>query len=368
MEYSSIQYESLVNATYRILAGGIACSVFVIAYYALYPPQYKAYAVSGYYALTVLGGLRVYAYFAPKNRTLWIASALKFVFLTTFIPLTWYFVIGAWMGEWRLVDSFPPITAFIIVTSIVVLTLLHTKTAILGVGVSWLVQAFPVLSYLVFHLDELLSPRGIELLVAFGPTSFFIFVIIPHQKELYFKYQQLSTNISRAMRDADRDSLTDLLNRRGVERWINAMPLETSVAVILADVDHFQHLNEVKGYEAGDRALVEIASRLRVVYDGPFRLARWAGETFLIVLINPDQERIKNEADTFRRALDSIPYKEELGHHVTLSLGVSRISGLSDFSLVLKEAEEAMRFSIRNGRNRTSFYSQMDEKSTYSSE
>ncbi|ADZ89503.1 GGDEF domain-containing protein [Marinomonas mediterranea] len=360
MGYSPIQYESFVSATYRILVGCIAACMMIILFYVIYPPTYSAYLISGCYALFILICISLYAYLAPRSHIIFIAPALKTVFLTTFLPLNWYFVVGAWMGKWRLVDAFPPITAFIIVTSIVVLTLLHSRNVFWAVGISWMLQAIPVLSYLVFHVDELLSLRGLELLATYGPTSLFIFVIIPHQKGIYFKYKTLTNRINKARRDADRDILTDLLNRRGLERWLQSMPMDTSIAVILADIDHFQRLNDTKGYDAGDRTLVELASRLRTVYQGEHRLARWGGEEFLIILVNPEEEKREQNADAFRLALDDMPYKEDLEHKVTLSLGVSSIDKAARFQCLLKQAEESMLFAKRHGRNQTKFYRPSD--------
>jgi diguanylate cyclase (GGDEF)-like protein len=96
------------------------------------------------------------------------------------------------------------------------------------------------------------------------------------------------------------DDLTGLPNRREFERHL----VETmqrcgasgdSFSILILDIDRFQRINEVRGYEAADRLLVEIAERLRPNCRAKDLLARVAGDEFALLIpdaLEPDALRL----------------------------------------------------------------------------
>ncbi|WP_164909860.1 diguanylate cyclase domain-containing protein [Mycobacteroides franklinii] len=93
---------------------------------------------------------------------------------------------------------------------------------------------------------------------------------------------------------ANRDPLTGLLNRRGVqaifEYLLNKRPNPTTVVVMVADVDRFKELNDAHGHEAGDRTLQAIADNLFANTHHDDIAARIGGDEFMVVAFvdNPD--------------------------------------------------------------------------------
>ena len=88
--------------------------------------------------------------------------------------------------------------------------------------------------------------------------------------------------------EAETDSLTGLLNRRGLfihladflRRGPEGSP-EIMVAVV--DLDRFKRVNDVYGHATGDEVLVRTGSRLNSVVDGRALVARVGGEEFVVV-------------------------------------------------------------------------------------
>jgi two-component system, chemotaxis family, response regulator WspR len=94
------------------------------------------------------------------------------------------------------------------------------------------------------------------------------------------------------------DALTGLHNRRflrsflerpmvgtnsrspGIER---RQPLGDGMTLFLLDLDHFKHINDAYGHDAGDTVLIEIAQRLRQFIRTGDAVLRWGGEEFLLV-------------------------------------------------------------------------------------
>jgi len=96
------------------------------------------------------------------------------------------------------------------------------------------------------------------------------------------------------------DPLTGLPNRREFERHLLATIQRSSIsgdgfAILMLDIDRFQRINEVRGHEAADRLLMEVAERLRPNSRAGDFLARVAGDEFALLIpekLDPDALRI----------------------------------------------------------------------------
>ena len=93
----------------------------------------------------------------------------------------------------------------------------------------------------------------------------------------------------RQMQDeAERDALTNLLNRRALEaRFGPGQPAtggEREVAVALLDVDHFKQVNDRYSHATGDRVLVTLAQLLMAHLPRSSALFRLGGEEFMYLI------------------------------------------------------------------------------------
>lgn len=91
-----------------------------------------------------------------------------------------------------------------------------------------------------------------------------------------------------ALRTAERDALTDLVNRRGAEAYIDraideAQRNHVGLSLLYIDLDGFKPVNDTHGHAAGDAVLVEVAQRLtRVLRRSSDLVARLGGDEFVI--------------------------------------------------------------------------------------
>ncbi len=163
---------------------------------------------------------------------------------------------------------------------------------------------------------------------------------------------------------AQHDELTGLPNRTAFNQNVNhainrALRYGRTLAILFLDLDRFKLINDTLGHEAGDRALEEIAERLRGCMRGSDMIARFGGDEFVILI-----EEFTAPSDVtgvVNKLLGAVkaPLKHK-GQEFSLSASV----GISTFpddgkdaQTLLKNADIAMYRAKDKGRNTFQFYS-----------
>jgi len=153
--------------------------------------------------------------------------------------------------------------------------------------------------------------------------------------------------------DAAHDSLTGLVNRRGLytdgQSRLAKAPGRRR-ALLLLDLDKFKEVNDSLGHHAGDQLLVEVGARLRGQLRGGDLLARLGGDEFAILLEDVGYEEAARMAENLRARL-AVPFTPPVGSsargkitlHSSVSVGISRFPDDGpDLSSLLRKADIAM--------------------------
>jgi diguanylate cyclase (GGDEF)-like protein len=157
------------------------------------------------------------------------------------------------------------------------------------------------------------------------------------------------------------DSLTGLLNRRSFERKLTALrTAEPTVALAMADLDHFKTLNDTYGHETGDRALRLFADVLRGSLREHDLLCRQGGEEFLIALPACTAEASRRALDAVRERLDAAVTVAGLPKF-TVSIGVIDSSPTEALPDLTARADAAMFAAKRAGRNQVAVHDRNGE-------
>ncbi|MDZ7640929.1 MAG: sensor domain-containing diguanylate cyclase [Desulfurivibrio sp.] len=156
--------------------------------------------------------------------------------------------------------------------------------------------------------------------------------------------------------EAGHDALTGLANRRQLSlelarHWATAQRENSSLAVIMLDLDHFKHYNDTRGHLAGDRLLREIGQIIRDCVRSEDLPVRYGGEEFLILLRRAGDARAEAVAERLREAVAART-------EVTTSLGVAGSNPQDqDPWQMIQRADEALYQAKQQGRNRIQIHS-----------
>ena len=160
---------------------------------------------------------------------------------------------------------------------------------------------------------------------------------------------------------ATHDALTGLLNRGAIlallRTELNRSAQEHApVSLLLCDVDHFKHVNDVHGHLVGDEMLRQVAVRLQDSVRAQDAVGRYGGEEFLILLNGCASAQVRDRAERVREAVACGSFPVENGAlSISLSVGTLAVDNWNtDLPIepLLKEVDAALYLAKSTGRNR----------------
>ncbi|MFP5228122.1 MAG: GGDEF domain-containing protein [Acidobacteriota bacterium] len=160
---------------------------------------------------------------------------------------------------------------------------------------------------------------------------------------------------------ATHDALTGLWNRRALldlleKELERCCRTNSSMGILMLDVDHFKPVNDSLGHLAGDEVLKEVAHRIANATRGYDLSGRYGGEEFLIILPGCDREQTEASAERIRSAVSSTPIEvANTAIALTVSIGATVAPEYArSESEILALADIALYQAKASGRNRTS--------------
>ena len=169
--------------------------------------------------------------------------------------------------------------------------------------------------------------------------------------------QQLIAAREQLREKAMHDPLTGLLTRGAFFEICDgeiarAQRKSQSLALIMADLDHFKGINDQYGHLAGDDVLREAASRLRATFRRGDAVGRYGGEEFVALAPSCLMTDAVALAERFRERISAEPFDTSAGLiTVTTSVGVAVIPGVDNSWSLFKSADEALYRAKAAGRN-----------------
>ena len=161
-----------------------------------------------------------------------------------------------------------------------------------------------------------------------------------------------------AQAHAERDWLTGVMNRAGIEHRLDWAVLNTRreglpLSLLFLDLDDFKQINDRFGHGLGDsclRAVVRVISGELQYGD---QLGRLGGEEFVLGLAGVDRLRATALAEHLRREIEAgCRVVDGIEVALTVSIGVAECNGTDSVASLIRRADRAMYLAKHGGRNR----------------
>ena len=319
-ELALLQYErigALVPIIYfavamiAIVGASASGGGFDILYHAILPLGF-----------VIMGVVRSVTWYRRKSHMVDVLKIRRYLRSTTIIAMVMSLVGGLWTIDsyYETVEArrvLAPIFIFMIVfAGAVCLTSLPRA----AVGMMSTALFLPLL-VMILSPDAGISAMGISLLIV---TLLLIGLIVNNFAEIVS-----GLKLRHELRHlADTDALTGLANRRA---FANRFDLgkaeageESSLAVVMIDLDGFKRANDQYGHAAGDAVLIEVAERLQMLCTEAQSIARLGGDEFAILFSVTDDRAYYTAQCTAIRKMLSLPYHgDEQAISISASIGLA---------------------------------------------
>lgn len=181
-------------------------------------------------------------------------------------------------------------------------------------------------------------------------------------KESRREVTELKQNLEKVTREANRDFLTGVSNRKALEAKLEELTSLVKqkggdVCLLMIDVDHFKKFNDKFGHLLGDEVLKKVGRGILDSVKGKDFVARYGGEEFAVLLPNTTLSGGLAVGESIRRSISEAELvRKDTGATVgivTVSIGVARYRPETDsVPLFINRADDALYRSKMGGRNR----------------
>ena len=160
--------------------------------------------------------------------------------------------------------------------------------------------------------------------------------------------------------ESEHDPLTGLMNRRGLERcvdavWQKSINRQETVAVLVMDIDLFKSYNDRFGHVQGDICIKRVAHSIAETVKRHGVVARIGGEEFLVFVRGKSVQELYNLAEQIRADVEAMEISrgsQDAGV-ITISIGFDVRYATADVTLqgLYGRADKGLYQAKKDGRN-----------------
>jgi len=225
------------------------------------------------------------------------------------------------------------------------------------------------LSLALIGLSAIVAVRNRAVAFAFIFGAFILYSLRASRLQSKVEHAQaeLEQSNSRLAEIAHLDGLTGISNRRRFDQffsmeWERARRSRQPLSLLLIDVDHFKHINDAHGHQAGDECLCRIARVLSAALIRPADfIARYGGDEFAVLLPETGSLGASTVAGRMRSAMAEDGAEDAFAgtsYATTLSIGVATWNAEQESSPdeLIYAADRALYAAKHNGRDRVELF------------
>jgi len=188
---------------------------------------------------------------------------------------------------------------------------------------------------------------------------------IKQQEEALSQLAQQNVNDAKLKFLVSHDELTGLLNRSYFERNLKlalnrCKMLQKDASLLFIDIDRFCMINELEGFDIGDRLLVELTVLMQKFVPPQSQLARVGVDEFCLFLENTSKIEAQQCAESIKTAVENFRFHSAGGfHNATVSIGIATLDdGMSrnHHGQMITHARQACHFAKLGGRDKIGIY------------
>ena len=155
-----------------------------------------------------------------------------------------------------------------------------------------------------------------------------------------------------------RDPLTQLFNRRHLmarlEDELARVRRGAALAVVMIDLDRFKRVNDLRGHQAGDEVLRQIAHALASATREVDVPGRYGGDEFVVLLPDTDSVAAMPVARRLAEAVRAVGAAFDAEQPVTASVGVATARTTDEARGLIQRADENAYRAKKSGGDRVS--------------
>ena len=177
-------------------------------------------------------------------------------------------------------------------------------------------------------------------------------------ESLQVAQRKIEKELAKSQLETRQDDLTSLYNRRYLDDRLGqevnrAQRYKRSLAVVMADIDHFKTVNDRFSHMVGDDVLRAISNVLRAQCRSIDIIARYGGEEFLLCFPETSRHDAAAVCEKIRQQVESYDWsKIQPGLTVTISFGVAAAPPEYDVDTLIAAADQKLYEAKHSGRNR----------------
>lgn len=217
------------------------------------------------------------------------------------------------------------------------------------------------LSYIFFYGRDpviRISDKASMILTIFSAFAMFFSMVFYNIIYIYRSRREvldLEKENEQLSADANNDTLTELLNRRGFLPLLEELMKEGEehhFCIAFLDIDNFKKVNDTFGHDCGDEVLRHISRLIRKELHG-CEVCRWGGEEIIILLKDTNLRNARMLMETVRGSVEATPtvfFNKRVPVTITIGL-VENTDAFKKPNDIIQAADKRMYYGKQHGKN-----------------
>ncbi|REL36697.1 GGDEF domain-containing protein [Thalassotalea euphylliae] len=312
------------------------------------------YGIAG--ALFLLGAFRIIFYFSSKSLKQY-SHKVWWLLLRASVLLP-CLIFSSVFALSMLQPKFEPLFIYIFMT---IFALVSSGTVTYSLDKS-LYTSYLASNTVIPIITVVLMSDSVVAQLEVGMLFFYSIYMLFQGRQLNKEYLEKLTQKQTLKELSIKDALTGIYNRRHFDQylahaWDANMRRQTTLSIVIVDIDYFKKVNDQYGHPAGDETIKHIASVMKSTFQRDTDIvARIGGEEFAVIVTDTEQTDVFSLVETLREEISSSTiYFNQHDFSVTVSAGIYSLvpNQQSSASGLMSGADKALYQAKANGRNCT---------------